>query len=54
MKWIIHPFQTFTVTSAQLEEPTDCAGGGTLTTHCSCIGCLVVCGPTPNSFVIKQ
>jgi hypothetical protein len=54
MDWIIEPFKAFAAVAPDEIEMSDCSGSGTTLTHCSCIGCLVVCGPTPNSFVIKQ
>lgn len=50
MDWIVEPFKAFNSLSSMLADT--CSGGGELR-HCDCTGGLVICGPTPNSFVIK-
>lgn len=50
MKWLVIPLADFY--TMELVITDRCTGGGTLR-HCDCTGGLVICGPTPNSFVIK-
>ena len=50
MEWIVQPFKAFGSLDAVAADT--CSGGGELR-HCDCTGGLVICGPTPNSFVIK-
>lgn len=51
MNWIVEPLKGFNSTGSRLLADT-CSGGGELR-HCDCTAGLVICGPSPNSFIIK-
>jgi hypothetical protein len=51
MEWLVQPFTEF-LTYEEIEAADNCSGGGTLR-HCDCTYGLIVCGPSPNSFIIK-